>query len=418
MSHIEKYNPDGTITRDDVRTVIEQSIPNLAPDGKKVLLIIPDNTRTCPLNLVLSEINAALKDKVDKLDMLIALGTHAPLPQDEIYRYLQIDEQTHKEVFSKTDIFNHYWNDPDHLISLGTISGDRMRELSKGGITEAFDVTINKMIMDYDRLVVVGPVFPHEVMGFSGGNKYFFPGIAGQEIIDAFHWLGALITNREINGTIHTPVRSIVDHCVDMIDKPKFAFCLVNSREGLHGMFAGMPEAAYAPAAEFSSTIHIKECRRTFKTVLSICPKMYDELWVGAKCMYKLEPVVEQGGTLIIYAPHIKEVSVMHGHIIKEIGYHTLSYFTAQMEKFKHIPGGVLAHSTHVKGTGTYVDGIETPDTNVILATGIPESVCKQINLGYIDPDTINITDYENREEDGILVVPHAGEQLHKIADE
>ncbi len=107
---------------------------------------------------------------------------------------------------------------------------------------------------------------------------------------------------------------------------------------------------------------------------------------MGGKCTYKLEPVVADGGELIIYAPHITRISATHGVLIERIGYHVRDYFLAQMGRFTDVPGGVLAHSTHVKGLGTYVNGREQPRANVVLATGIPEATCRKINLGYRDP--------------------------------
>ena len=131
--------------------------------------------------------------------------------------------------------------------------------------------------------------------------------------------------------------------------------------------------------------------------------------------MYKLEPVVANGGELIIYAPHITEVSITHGPQIEEIGYHVRDYFAKQMEKFSHIPGGILAHSTHVKGVGTYENGIENPRINVVLATGLSEETCRKINLGYRNPATIRIEDFQGKEDDGILYVPKAGEILYRL---
>ena len=133
--------------------------------------------------------------------------------------------------------------------------------------------------------------------------------------------------------------------------------------------------------------------------------------------MYKREPIVADGGTLIIYAPHIDEVCYSHAKWLDKIGYHTRDYYLKQMDKFKDVPRGILAHSTHVRGIGTFIDGVEKPRVNVILATRIPKERCEKINLGYINPDDINISDYENRESEGILVVHHAGEVLHRLSN-
>jgi hypothetical protein len=144
---------------------------------------------------------------------------------------------------------------------------------------------------------------------------------------------------------------------------------------------------------------------------------MYDDLWTAAKGMYKLEPAIADGGEVVIYAPHITEVSYTHGHIIDQIGYHVRDYFLKQWDRFEDYPWGVLAHSTHLRGIGTFENGVERPRIRVTLATSIPEERCRRINLGYMDPATIDIAEWEGREAEGILVVPKAGEMLYKISE-
>jgi nickel-dependent lactate racemase len=146
-------------------------------------------------------------------------------------------------------------------------------------------------------------------------------------------------------------------------------------------------------------------------------PEMYEDLWTGAKGMYKMEPAIADGGEVVIYAPHIREVSYVHSRMIEEIGYHCRDYFLAQWDKFSSYPGGILAHSTHVKGQGTYnaATGVETPRIKVTLATGISEERCRRINLGYLDPASIDIEQWRARQNDGWLVVPRAGEMLYRV---
>jgi nickel-dependent lactate racemase len=402
----------------DVAAVVHEAARSLRLKGKRVLLIIPDDTRTCPLGLMIRTIGEAFGEEVKSLDVLVALGTHQPMPLERIYRHLGIDAEYHRTHLPKTRFFNHAWDDPAQLRTIGTISGEEFRVLSDGCLTEPIDVKINKAIFDYDHLLIVGPTFPHEVVGFSGGNKYFFPGIAGPEIIQVFHWLGALITNRQIIGTHYTPVRAVVDRCASMIGVPRHCFSLVVSKQGLHGLYLGTPEEAYEEAATLSAAINVKRVPRAFHTVVSICPPMYPELWTAGKCMYKLEPAVAPGGTLIIYAPHLAEISKTHGHWIEQVGYHVLPYFTSQFDRFRHVPWGVLAHSTHVKGTGRYENGVETPDVDLVLATALPPEVCQRINLGYRDPRSIDLDSYRNREDEGILVVEKAGEVLYRVEGE
>jgi lactate racemase len=383
--------------------------------NKKVLVIIPDNSRTGPIDVMFRTVYKLLAERVASLDFLIALGTHPPLSDANINRRVGITQEQRKTKYPKARFFNHYWDDPTQLRQIGTISENEVAEISNGLMCQSVDVTINKMVFDYDLLMIIGPTFPHEVVGFSGGNKYLFPGISGQEIIDMFHWLGALITNPEIIGVKHTPVRAVVDKAASLLQIEKMCLSLIVKGNNLAGLYIGTPEEAWKRAADLSEKIHIIYKEKPFQSVLSQCPKMYDDLWTGGKCTYKLEPVVADGGELIIYAPHIKEVSVVHGEIIEQIGYHVRDYFLAQMERFIDIPGGIMAHSTHVKGIGTFENGIEKPRMNVTLATQISEEVCNKINLGYRNPDSVNVGDWKNNENQGRLYVPKAGEMLYRL---
>ena len=146
---------------------------------------------------------------------------------------------------------------------------------------------------------------------------------------------------------------------------------------------------------------------------------MYDDIWTAGKCMYKLEPIVADGGTLIIHAPHIDEVSYSHGRVIDQVGYHVRDYFLKQWERFKDYPWCVLAHSTYLRGVGTYdaETGVEEPRIRVTLATGIPEERCQRLGLGYLDPATIDLAEWEGREGEGMLVVHKAGEMLYRISE-
>jgi nickel-dependent lactate racemase len=150
---------------------------------------------------------------------------------------------------------------------------------------------------------------------------------------------------------------------------------------------------------------------------LSIVPEMYEDLWTAAKGMYKMEPAIADGGEVVIYAPHLTEISYTHGPIIDQVGYHVRDYFVKQWDRFKEYPWGVLAHSTHLKGLGTYDadTGVERPRIQVTLATGIPRERCEKVNLGYLDPATIDRSEWDGREAEGVLVVPRAGEMLYRI---
>ena len=120
---------------------------------------------------------------------------------------------------------------------------------------------------------------------------------------------------------------------------------------------------------------------------------------------------------MIIFAPHVTEVSHVHGRLLDEIGYHCRDYFTAQWDRFKGYPGGILAHSTHVKGLGTFDPscGLESPRISVTLATGISRERCERVNLGYLDPATLDVEDERLQAGDDSLVIPRAGEFLYRL---
>ena len=277
-------------------------------------------------------------------------------------------------------------------------------------------VTLNRLPLEYDHVLVCGPVFPHEVVGFSGGTKYLFPGIAGPEIIHFTHWLGALIDElRRDRDEGDARARG---------DRPRGALCSTG-RSGSSprssptrarpGLYCGPVHEAWSAAADLSSHRHVVWLDAPVKRVLSVMPAMYDDLWVAAKGMYKMEPAVADGGEVVIYAPHVREVSHVHGAALEEIGYHCRDYFTKQWDRFKDVPGGILAHSTHVKGLGTYdpATGVETPRVRVTLATGIPAKCASRINLGYLDPAAVDVDAW--RRDPDTLVVPRAGEMLHRV---
>jgi len=400
---------------DEVLRVISTAMPAEDYRGKRVLLIIPDHTRTAPVGMVFKYIHENIGGVARALDIIVALGTHSAMSEEAICERLEISIQERRQKYGKVKFINHEWNNPEALKNIGTISAGEIDKLTDGLFSMDVPVEVNKALYEYDIVVIIGPVFPHEVVGFSGGNKYLFPGVAGPRILNFFHWLGAVITNPMIIGRKWTPVRRVVDKAGAMVNVPKLCFALVVDGTNLAGIFAGTPEEAWNQASDLSRKLHIIYKDRPYSLILSCAPKMYDELWTGGKCMYKLEPVLADDGELIIYAPHISQISITHGRIIEEIGYHCRDYFLKQWEKFKNYPWGVLAHSTHVRGIGVFENGVERCRAKVTLATSIPESLCKKINLGYKDPSKINVDDFKNREDEGILVVPKAGEMLYRL---
>jgi nickel-dependent lactate racemase len=409
------WSADASLTEAQVGAVCAEFLERERLTGKRVLALIPDQTRSGPIDLMFRTVYGLLAGRAKALDFLIALGTHPPLSDAAIDRRLGLAPGERAARYAASRIFNHQWSDRGQLAEVGVIGADRVAELSGGMMAEPVHVRVNRAALEYDVVLIIGPTFPHEVVGFSGGNKYVVPGISGPEIIDMFHWLGALITSPVIIGTKWTPVRAVIDAAAALLPVPRLCMSLVTQGSHLRGLYCGTPEEAWSAAADLSDRIHIVYKERPFTSVLSCAPEMYADLWTGGKAAYKLEPVVADGGELIICAPHITEISRVHGALIERVGYHVRDYFLAQPERFRGVPRGVLAHATHVKGAGTFTDGVERPRIHVVLATGIDEAMCRTVNLGYRDPRTIDRAAWQDREAEGYLHVPKAGEVLYRL---
>ena len=386
--------------------------------NQKILVLIPDHTRSLPLPFLFRALIEILED-TKKLDFMVALGTHPSLSEENLNKLVGITKDERSTIFKHVGILNHTWDNPATLSTLGVMEQDEIREIAgnrwHASLPNRVPIRINNAALEYDQIIILGPTFPHEVVGFSGGAKYLFPGISGGEMINATHWLGALLGVVDMIGIKETPVRAMIHAAARRLKTPVTLVALTVLEKELAGIFVGDLFDAWAAAADFSAQRHIRWVDQPFQRVLSCPPPMYDELWTGAKAMYKLESAVAMDGEVIIYAPHLDTVSHAHGKFIYEIGYHILPYFLNDWDRFKHIPLGVLAHSTHLRGSGVMDNGIEKPNVRVTLASKISEEDCALLNLGYMDPSKIRLDDWKNREDEGVLFVPKAGEILYRL---
>ena len=406
---------EAILSSEEIREIVAAALPESKTRNKRLLVLTPDTTRTCPLPEMVRALQDVAGSVAARLDFMIALGTHTPLADEKILELYGIEEYQ-RSSFTKSSFLNHRWDLDETMTRIGWIESEEIEHLSGGRLKERVPVDINRAIFDYDLIVICGPVFPHEVVGYSGGAKYLFPGISGGEFLHAFHWLGAVVTCAGTIGIKHTPVREVINRAMDLIDTEVCCLSMVvKTQSELYGLYAGDYKDAWSAAADLSEQVHVVEKKRAYPTVFGVCPPMYDEIWTGGKVMYKLEQVVADGGKLIIYAPHITEVSRTWGADIERIGYHVVDFFLEQPGKFSGIPRGVLAHSTHVRGTGVMKDGIEKPRIEVVIASQIPPETCAKINLGYLDPDSITPDEFRNREAEGVLFVEKAGEILHRV---
>lgn len=389
-----------------VRSFVREQVAGLNLAGRSLCVVIPDGTRNCPLPLLLQAIEEGVGGRTSSCDAVIALGTHAPMSEDAIGALVGPTSMA---------VRNHTWWENDTYAHVGRLPAALVTELSGGLLHDGIDVRLNRLVVESDVTLLVGPVLPHEVIGFSGGNKYLFPGLSGQEMIDVTHWLGALITSSIIIGTRGiTPVRALVDAAAGLVPGERHALCVVVDHKsgGLESLSFGDAARAWAEAADVAAVTHVEYLDRPVRRVLSLIPTRYPDLWTGAKGFYKVEPIVADGGEVVLYAPHITEIAAMHPRLA-EIGYHCRDYFLAQWDRYRTVPWGELAHATHLYGAGTYDGVTEEQRVTVTLATSIPEEVVRRANLGYLAPDAVDAEQWAD--DPDTLVVPDAGEVLYRL---
>ena len=180
--------------------------------NQRLLALIPDHTRSLPLPFLFRSIVEVLHD-VKQLDFMIALGTHPHLNEESINKLVGITAEERSTTFKRIGLFNHQWNIPSVLTSLGIIEQDEIKQIAgdqwHSSLPNAVDIRINKAALEYDHIIVLAPTFPHEVAGESGGAKYLFPGISGEEMINATQRKGGGEGGGGKKGIKNTPVRTM-----------------------------------------------------------------------------------------------------------------------------------------------------------------------------------------------------------------
>jgi lactate racemase len=415
MTTLSQRASGKNLTHDELRQFVSEAASQLSLKGKRVLVIIPDGTRTMPMPLMFEILQAEIGTQAAACDYLVALGTHAHMSEAQLTQLL--GHPVANEISEGARILNHRWDLPGTFAEIGLIPAAEVSRISGGVLSEPIRIQINRLLFEYDQVLICGPVFPHEVVGFSGGNKYLFPGVSTGEMIHQTHWLGALLGSYNIIGTGTTPVRALIDLAASKVSVPVACLALVLKGIEIAGLYFGSAREAWKLAAEQSSETHIQWVEQPFRRVLALIPEMYPDLWTGAKGMYKSDPAMADGGEVILYAPHITEASYSHGTLLDKIGYHCAEYFLKQPKRFADIPRGILAHSIHLYGQGSYdaATRLEKPRIHVTLATSIPERRCRELNLGYLDYQTINLKEWKDREAEGVKLIPHAGEILYRL---
>lgn len=419
---IGKGAPEDDLSPDEIYRIISEALSGI-PEKSRVLAIIPDKTRDDNTDVLFpfaAKVLAA--QNIARLDALVAQGTHSPMSEAE--KLSKIGAKTIAEIPNLGQIFDHEWNRPEKLVSLGELSAPKVSELTRGLFDEAIPLTVNHLLAPghYDVVLIFGATVPHEVAGFAGGAKYFFPGVAGAELTHKTHWLAALATIEKIIGRVETPTRHLIEAAADFIPAKVISFTSAVSRNAkdrlrTHALFAGDFRLALRHAAEVSRKIHIKYAGRKYKRVVALLDQHYEELWLGGKASYRLGGIIEEAGELIIFAPHLKCISETHGASIEKFGGY------APLEKIKELVAGsnelrsnlcVAAHLAHVAFAGRADEAGEIQTRfKITLASQIDAETCRRVNLGFLDFQNFRLSDYENDAD--TLIVERAGRDLYLV---
>ncbi|HVE55208.1 MAG TPA: lactate racemase domain-containing protein [Pyrinomonadaceae bacterium] len=412
-------SPESDLSADELRAIVEESLTEIAPKSK-VLAIVPDKTRDDNTDLLFpfaAEILAGRK--VERFDALVAQGTHAPMNSAEKRAKLGIGDGLSVPNLGK--VFDHHWSDPNELTEIGELSAEKVSELTGGLFEKAIPLTLNKLLApeNYDYVLIFGATVPHEVAGFAGGAKYFFPGISGAELTNATHWLGALAGIENIIGRVETPTRNLIEAAADFVSAKIICLTSVVTRTAedrlqTHALFAGDFRQSLRSAAEISREVHIKYVNKKFRRVVALLDEHYDELWTGGKASYKLGGIIADGGELLIYAPHLRCISDTHGAAIEKFGYAPIEKVKLLVAESGELEANlcVAAHLAHVAFAGR--EGDETaPRYTITLASQIDEETCRRVNLGFLDYRNFRREDYETDAE--TLIVERAGRNLYLV---
>jgi nickel-dependent lactate racemase len=384
--------------------------------GERVLAIISDKTRDDNTHELFPIADEFLtKRGVASFDALVAQGTHPPMSEAQKLAKIGYAD-------FRGSLFDHRWDKPDELITLGELSAQQVSDLTGGLVGQAVPVSINKLLAPgiYDTVLVFGATVPHEVAGFAGGAKYFFPGVAGPELTHTTHWLGALAGIENIIGQVETPTRRLIEAAADLIPARIISLNSVVSRDDgelvTYALFTGDIKEAFRRAAEVSRQVHIRYTGRKYKRVIALLDPHYDELWVGGKASYKLGAIIEEGGELIIYAPHLTKLSETHGALIEKYGYAPLESVRDMLGVSQELRENlcIAAHLAHVAYAGRLDEkGKIVPRYRITMASGLDEETCRRVNLGYLDYRTFDLEGVAS--DPDTLIVSDAGRDLYQV---
>lgn len=346
------------LSREEIRSALLEALEGRAL--KKVLIIPPDFTRFhSNAGLITNLVYHELAGRGVQVELMPALGTHAPMTESQIHAM-------YGDLPAEEFIVHDWRND---VVKLGEVPGDYISSITDGLWTDPVSVEVNRRIMDesYDLILSPGQVVPHEVIGMSNHAKNLFVGVGGSDMINKSHMVGAVYGLERMMGKDYTPVRKIFDYGMEhfLRDRPiLFALTVTTAPGGkirTHGLFIGEGRECLTQAVKLAQEKNIDFVEHGIrKCVVYLDPSEFKSTWLGNKAVYRTRMAMADGGELIILAPGVErfgEDSQVDA-LIRKYGYrgriHTLEEFKRPENTDLRENMGAAAHLIHGSSDGRF----------------------------------------------------------------
>ena len=359
-------SPTTNLSADDLKNGLYEALNKLG-EKNKVLAVPPDFTRFPSRAGELTEF-AWMYYEDRMTDILPALGTHTPMTDDQIFHMFG---KTPRSLFR-----DHDWR--NDVVTIGTVPAEFVKEVSEGTVDYPWPVQVNKLLIEgeFDLILSIGQVVPHEVVGMANYNKNIFVGTGGAEGINKSHFIGAAYGMERMMGRADTPVRKIFNYGSEHFAKD-LPIVYVQTVVGLnketnqlqtYGLFIGDDFEVFDRAAKLSLEVNFEMVSEPLKKVIVwLDPTEFKSTWLGNKSVYRTRMAIADGGELIVLAPALKEFGEDKeiDRLIRKYGYfgtpHTLK-MTEENEELRNNLSAA-AHLIHGSSEGrfsiTYCPGKE-----------------------------------------------------------
>ena len=297
------------ITTEEKRALLQEALLKLGGIPKKILVIPPDITRLHSNAGELTRILYELWDAANgtTFDILPAIGTHAPMTEPQI-------AEMYGDL-SKATYHVHHWR--TGLYHFGEVPSEFIHEVSEGKLDYSIPVAVNRHLVegDYELIISVGQVIPHEVIGIANGFKNVLVGAGGVEMINKSHFLGAVDGMERLMGRTDTSVRRVLNYAhTHYLKQLGIVYVMsvmdvdTNSNRIMRGLYIGDDARTFETAAELSRNVNMTFLDEPLeKVVVHLDPREFRSTWLGNKAIYRTRMAMADDGELIIIAPGLRE---------------------------------------------------------------------------------------------------------------